>query len=94
LGVQDEVMDSNYVDTSRLPGRHMTEGPGRAPHRSHLCAMARAGRKSSSASRDITADSGEFNLPSILIYGGKYAQPVDPVRFGALTNPGARGEKE
>jgi len=38
-GVQDEAMDSNYVDKSRLPSRHVTEGPERAPHRSYLYAM-------------------------------------------------------
>jgi dihydroxy-acid dehydratase len=32
-------MDSNYVDKSRLPSRHVTEGPERAPHRSCLYAM-------------------------------------------------------
>ena len=32
-------MDSNYVDKSHLPSRHVTEGPERAPHRSYLYAM-------------------------------------------------------
>ena len=32
-------MSSNYVDKSRLPSRHVTEGPERAPHRSYLYAM-------------------------------------------------------
>ncbi|MHB1109360.1 MAG: dihydroxy-acid dehydratase [Devosia sp.] len=32
-------MDTNYVDKSRLPSRHVTEGPSRAPHRSYLYAM-------------------------------------------------------
>ncbi len=32
-------MDGNYVDKSRLPSRHVTEGPERAPHRSYLYAM-------------------------------------------------------
>lgn len=32
-------MTSNYVDKSRLPSRHVTEGPERAPHRSYLYAM-------------------------------------------------------
>src|SRR3569833_1543983 len=32
-------MDSNYVDKSRQPSRHVTEGPERAPHRSYLYAM-------------------------------------------------------
>ena len=32
-------MDSNYVDKSRLPSRHVTEGPERAPHRSYLYAL-------------------------------------------------------
>ncbi|HEV7278357.1 MAG TPA: dihydroxy-acid dehydratase [Devosiaceae bacterium] len=32
-------MNSNYVDKSRLPSRHVTEGPARAPHRSYLYAM-------------------------------------------------------
>jgi dihydroxy-acid dehydratase len=32
-------MDSNYIDKSRLPSRHVTEGPERAPHRSYLYAM-------------------------------------------------------
>src|ERR1700742_4659517 len=35
----DGTMDSNYVDKSRLPSRHVTEGPERAPHRSYLYAM-------------------------------------------------------
>jgi dihydroxy-acid dehydratase len=32
-------MDTNYVDKSKLPSRHVTEGPERAPHRSYLYAM-------------------------------------------------------
>ncbi|HHY48609.1 MAG TPA: dihydroxy-acid dehydratase [Alphaproteobacteria bacterium] len=32
-------MDTNYIDKSRLPSRHVTEGPERAPHRSYLYAM-------------------------------------------------------
>ncbi len=32
-------MVSNYVDKSKLPSRHVTEGPERAPHRSYLYAM-------------------------------------------------------
>ncbi|MDB5562519.1 MAG: dihydroxy-acid dehydratase [Hyphomicrobiales bacterium] len=32
-------MDNNYVDKSKLPSRHVTEGPERAPHRSYLYAM-------------------------------------------------------
>ena len=32
-------MTSNYVDKTRLPSRHVTEGPERAPHRSYLYAM-------------------------------------------------------
>jgi dihydroxy-acid dehydratase len=32
-------MNTNYVDKSRLPSRHVTEGPERAPHRSYLYAM-------------------------------------------------------
>src|SRR5687767_13238584 len=32
-------MDTNYVDKSRLPSRHVTIGPQRAPHRSYLYAM-------------------------------------------------------
>ena len=32
-------MNSNYVDKSHLPSRHVTEGPERAPHRSYLYAM-------------------------------------------------------
>jgi dihydroxy-acid dehydratase len=33
------MMDTSYVDKSRLPSRHVTEGPERAPHRSYLYAM-------------------------------------------------------
>ena len=33
------TMDTNYVDKSKLPSRHVTEGPTRAPHRSYLYAM-------------------------------------------------------
>jgi dihydroxy-acid dehydratase len=32
-------MDKRVVDKSRLPSRHVTEGPSRAPHRSYLYAM-------------------------------------------------------
>src|SRR3954462_15942668 len=32
-------MNSNYVEKARLPSRHVTEGPERAPHRSYLYAM-------------------------------------------------------
>lgn len=32
-------MVTNYTDKSRLPSRHVTEGPERAPHRSYLYAM-------------------------------------------------------
>jgi dihydroxy-acid dehydratase len=32
-------MDARLIDKSRLPSRHVTEGPARAPHRSYLYAM-------------------------------------------------------
>ena len=32
-------MDAPKFDKSRLPSRHVTEGPERAPHRSYLYAM-------------------------------------------------------
>ncbi len=32
-------MDARLIDKSRLPSRHVTEGPSRAPHRSYLYAM-------------------------------------------------------
>ena len=32
-------MDKRVIDKSRLPSRHVTEGPQRAPHRSYLYAM-------------------------------------------------------
>src|SRR5215217_5856525 len=32
-------MDVSAIDKSRLPSRHVTEGPARAPHRSYLYAM-------------------------------------------------------
>ena len=32
-------MDTNYINKSQLPSRHVTEGPERAPHRSYLYAM-------------------------------------------------------
>ncbi|MEL6966546.1 MAG: dihydroxy-acid dehydratase, partial [Pseudomonadota bacterium] len=32
-------MDAKTFDKSRLPSRHVTEGPSRAPHRSYLYAM-------------------------------------------------------
>ena len=43
------MMDSNYVDKSRLPSRHVTEGPERAPHRSYLYAMGLTERADSPA---------------------------------------------
>src|SRR6187397_2444570 len=33
------AMDAPKFDKSRLPSRHVTEGPERAPHRSYLYAM-------------------------------------------------------
>jgi dihydroxy-acid dehydratase len=38
-GVRVGGMDARVVDKSRLPSRHVTEGPARAPHRSYLYAM-------------------------------------------------------
>ena len=32
-------MDARRFDKSKLPSRHVTEGPSRAPHRSYLYAM-------------------------------------------------------
>ena len=32
-------MDARKFDKSRLPTRHVTEGPSRAPHRSYYYAM-------------------------------------------------------
>src|SRR6201747_331775 len=32
-------MDARLIDKSKLPSRHVTEGPSRAPHRSYLYAM-------------------------------------------------------
>ena len=32
-------MDARVIDKSKLPSRHVTEGPARAPHRSYLYAM-------------------------------------------------------
>ncbi|HEY9058674.1 MAG TPA: dihydroxy-acid dehydratase [Aurantimonas sp.] len=32
-------MDAHAIDKSKLPSRHVTEGPSRAPHRSYLYAM-------------------------------------------------------
>ncbi|SED94995.1 dihydroxy-acid dehydratase [Rhizobiales bacterium GAS191] len=32
-------MDARVIDKTRLPSRHVTEGPARAPHRSYLYAM-------------------------------------------------------
>jgi dihydroxy-acid dehydratase len=36
---EDNGMDAPKFDKSRLPSRHVTEGPERAPHRSYLYAM-------------------------------------------------------
>jgi dihydroxy-acid dehydratase len=33
------AMDARAIDKSRLPSRHVTDGPARAPHRSYLYAM-------------------------------------------------------
>ena len=32
-------MENRVFDKARLPSRHVTEGPTRAPHRSYLYAM-------------------------------------------------------
>jgi dihydroxy-acid dehydratase len=39
LTLGEEPMDAPKFDKSRLPSRHVTEGPARAPHRSYLYAM-------------------------------------------------------
>ncbi len=49
-------------DKSRLPSRHTTVGPERAPHRSYLYAMGHSGMKSSLVSREIIADSVELTM--------------------------------
>ena len=33
------IMDARLIDKSKLPSRHVTEGPERAPHRSYYYAM-------------------------------------------------------
>src|SRR4051812_29926966 len=38
-GETDFAMDAKTNIKSRLPSRHVTEGPSRAPHRSYLYAM-------------------------------------------------------
>ena len=38
-GVSNQIMDAKTFDKSKLPSRHVTEGPARAPHRSYLYAM-------------------------------------------------------
>jgi dihydroxy-acid dehydratase len=38
-GEPGELMDARLIDKSKLPSRHVTEGPERAPHRSYLYAM-------------------------------------------------------
>src|SRR5262249_26267611 len=38
-GGTDRAMDAKTNIKSRLPSRHVTEGPARAPHRSYLYAM-------------------------------------------------------
>ncbi len=37
--IRAKVMDAKTFDKSRLPSRHVTEGPARAPHRSYYYAM-------------------------------------------------------
>ncbi|VAW21887.1 Dihydroxy-acid dehydratase, partial [hydrothermal vent metagenome] len=32
-------MDAKNIDKAKLPSRHVTEGPARAPHRSYYYAM-------------------------------------------------------
>jgi dihydroxy-acid dehydratase len=38
-------MDARLIDKSRLPSRHVTEGPARAPHRSYYYAMGLTARQ-------------------------------------------------
>jgi dihydroxyacid dehydratase/phosphogluconate dehydratase len=37
-------MDAKAFDKSKLPSRHVTEGPSRAPHRSYCYAMGLTGK--------------------------------------------------
>ncbi|MEE8252545.1 MAG: hypothetical protein V3R17_01290, partial [Hyphomicrobium sp.] len=37
--VKEDSMDAKPFDKSKLPSRHVTEGPHRAPHRSYYYAM-------------------------------------------------------
>ena len=39
MGGGEWFMDAKTFDKSRLPSRHVTEGPERAPHRSYYYAM-------------------------------------------------------
>src|SRR6201985_3346272 len=49
-------------DKAKLPSRHVTEGPSRAPHRSYLYAMGHEGMRSSLVSREVIADSVELTM--------------------------------
>src|SRR5437016_946416 len=55
-------MDAKTDIKKRLPSRHVTEGPERAPHRSYLYAMGHDGMRSSLPSRECIADSVELTV--------------------------------
>src|SRR6266513_799263 len=50
------------IDKSRLPSRHVTVGPERAPHRAFLYSMGHERMKSSLVSREVIADSVELTM--------------------------------
>jgi dihydroxyacid dehydratase/phosphogluconate dehydratase len=63
-------MDAYVFDKSKLPSRHVTEGPVRAPH-GEFCTIAmtdgitmgQRGRKASLVSREVIADWVELTTP-------------------------------
>jgi len=76
------TMDAHVFDKNKLPSRHVTEGPARAPHRS-LSDMELAERRKRWKPRPTDYGSGAI---------WKYAQAVGSAKDGAVTHPGFAGE--
>ena len=98
-------MDARTTSKTKLPSRHVTEGPERAPHRSYLFDVAEVFKRTPCVAdlkpggRYVAKDLFEVGgvpllMKTLLDHLWKYAQQVGPALAGAVTHPGGAAEKE
>jgi hypothetical protein len=87
------AMDARAFDKSKLPSRHVTEGPSRAPHRSYYYAMGLTEDEIHKPFVGVLScwnEAAPCNIESDALR--KYADSVGPACKGAVTHAGGSAE--